>query len=61
MEINSLRRPIQPQVLLEVEADVKEKFKTAQKNRAGIAVEDKYKGPALNDKIYLKEAKDQLR
>ena len=48
-------------VLLEVEADVKEKFKAAQKNRAGIAVEDKYQGPALTDKIYLKEAKDQLR
>ena len=47
-------------VLLEVEADVKEKFKEAQKDR-NAKVEDKYSGPAMTEKIELKEAKDQLR
>ena len=48
-------------VLLEVEADVKEKFAAAQKERSGISLDDKYAGPSQIEQQNMKLARDQLR
>ena len=47
-------------VLLEVEADVKEKFAAAQRQR-NVQYHDQYAGMPLARQIEMKEAKDQLR
>ena len=51
--------------LLEVEADVKEKFGRTKglkrKSSERTLIEDKYRGPPIIDNINIKFAKDQVR
>ena len=47
--------------LLEVEADVKEKFGTKKQTSSKKLIEDKYQGPSMLAKTNMKFARDQLR